>query len=58
MSPIQDLMKMEDTLKRKHMDSVKDISHVKLKKFTKGKCKDAVLKELKQLLPDFTTKQT
>ena len=47
-----DSHEMEETLKKKPTDIIKNMSRVELKKFTKGEYQKLVPKELKQFLPN------
>ena len=50
------LLSTEDSLKEKHLDIVKQMSYVDLKKFTTGKqFKQSLIDELTELLPGHTT---
>ena len=49
---IQTCMQMEDTLKKKYTDLVKNMSHLELTTFSKGECQKRVLSELSKSLPN------
>ena len=53
MCSYSELIQLEDALKEKHIDIIRNMSHLELKKFSKGKYKEKLLKELKQQLPGY-----
>ena len=51
MSSSEDLYEMEDIVKKKYMDIIKNMSRVELKKFSPGEYQKLVLSDLTKALP-------
>ena len=49
---LQTCLQMEDNLKKKYTDLVKNMSHLELKAFSKGEYQKRVLSELSKSLPN------
>ena len=52
MSTDSKLLKLEDSLKEKHLAIINKMSHHELKKFAKHECKQIILAEMTAILPD------